>query len=315
LIRLSQPQFVTASPTSSDDYIYNGFVQDQVTILPNRLQWFVGSKLEYNNFTNLEWQPSTRLLWTPDDHNSVWGAISRSVRLPSVYQETNLDLGGIHVGTQDPDSEKSWSYEIGYKVQPAKTVTMSVTGFYNNYTDLIVPIPNLTVPFAEVDYGNAVNAHSYGGEFSTNWQVAPIWRLAASYSYAIVRAEDQNRTMADQFIPPYEVQEIAGSNPQNQFQIHSYLDVLKNVQFNTSLYYVDALRYINGTASGSGIQDVHAYFRLDANIRWQITQNMTFAIGVQNALQDRHLEFGNVSAQALATEVPRTFFAQWTMAF
>jgi outer membrane receptor protein involved in Fe transport len=90
---------------------------------------------------------------------------------------------------------------------------------------------------------------------------------------------------------------------------------LKNVQFNTSLYYVDALRYINAVSSASGIQDVHSYFRLDANIRWQIRENMTLAIGVQNALQDRHFEFGNVNAQALATEVPRTFFVQWTMSF
>jgi iron complex outermembrane recepter protein len=244
LIHFSPLPSDTVSPTSTNEYIYNGFLQDQITLIPDRLQWFAGSKLEYNNLTNLEVQPSTRLLWTPDERNSVWGAVSRSVRLPSVYQESNLNYQAFTTGTQNPNAEQSWSYEIGYKVQPIKTVTMDVTGFYNNYTDLIVPIPNLTAP-AELDYGNGANAQSFGGELSANWQVMPNWRLAASYSYLMVKAQAQNKTLADQFIPPYEVQFIAGSSPQNQFQIHSYLDILKDVQFNSSLYYVDALKFIN----------------------------------------------------------------------
>ena len=164
LIRLTDNPGYTATPNYQNEYIYNGFIQDQVSIVPNRLQWFIGTKLEYNNLTNLEVEPSTRLLWTPDDKNSIWGAISRSTRIPSIYEESQLNLGGIQVGTDNPNAEATNSYEIGYKVHPIKPLTMDATAFYNTYSGLIVPVPNILNP-PEVEYENgvdgAVTAPSY----------------------------------------------------------------------------------------------------------------------------------------------------------
>ncbi|MGD0389020.1 MAG: TonB-dependent receptor [Tepidisphaeraceae bacterium] len=313
-IRLDSSAFVTASPIYTNEFIYNGFVQDQVSIVPNRLQWYVGTKLEYNSLTYFDVQPSTRLLWTPDEKNSVWAAFSRSVRVPSIYEETHLNLPGYQVGTQDPDAETTESFEIGYKVQPLKPLTMDITGFYNIYSDLIVPVPN-PLSQTEVDYANAADAHSYGGEASVNWQVNPKWRVGASYSFLQVDAHPIIRSPIDLFIPPYEIQYLSGSSPENQFQIHSYLDLLKNLQFNASLYYVDSLPLINGVLYGGNYQSVNSYFRLDMNLRWQINPNMTLAVGVQNLLQNRHFESGSIDAQSEPSEVPRTVFAEWTMTY
>jgi iron complex outermembrane receptor protein len=305
---------INVAPTYTNEYIYNGFIQDQVSIVPNELQWFIGTKVEYNSITNLELQPSTRLLWTPDSKNSFWGAYSRASRIPSLIEEFHETIGPIVVGTDYPDAEQCNAFEIGYKVQPIKPLTFSIDGFYNSYTDLIIPVPNLANPL-EVDYANAASAKSYGAELALNWQVTPFWRLAASYSYLQVRSEARITSPADFFIPPYELQFIEGSAPENQFQIHSYFDVLKNLQFNASLYYVDALPFINALAFTGNFQNVPSYFRLDLNFRWQIQPNMTLALGVQNLLQDRHFEFGSVNTQALPSAVPRTFFANWYMTF
>jgi iron complex outermembrane receptor protein len=313
-IRLTNVSYVTASPVYTNEFIYNGFVQDQVSIVPNRLQWYVGTKLEYNSLTNLEVQPSTRLLWTPDERNSVWAAFSRSVRIPSIYEETHIDIPDYTLGTQDPDSETAESFEIGYKVQPLKPLTMDITGFYNIYSDLIVPVPSLLSP-REVDYANAADAHSYGGEASVNWQVNPKWRVGASYSFLQVDAHPIIHSPIDLFIPPYEIQYLSGSSPENQFQIHSYFDLLKNLQFNASLYYVDSLPLINGVLYGGNYQSVNSYFRLDMNLRWQINRNMTLAVGVQNLLENRHFESGSIDTQAMPSEVPRTVFAEWTMTY
>jgi iron complex outermembrane receptor protein len=313
-IRLTNPSYVTDSPVYTNEFIYNGFVQDQVSIVPNRLQWYVGTKLEYNSLTYFEVQPSTRLLWTPDERNSVWAAFSRSVRLPSIYEETRLDFLGVTLGSQDPESEKTESFEIGYKVQPLKPLTMDVTGFYNIYSDLIVPVPSPLSP-EELDYANAANAHGYGAEASVNWQVNPKWRVGASYSYLQIDAHPIINSPIDLFIPAYAIQYLSGSSPENQFQIHSYLDLLKNLQFNASLYYVDSLPLINDIIDGGQYQSVNSYFRLDMNLRWQINPNMTLAVGVQNLLQGRHFETGSVEVQAMPSEEPRTVFAEWTMTY
>jgi iron complex outermembrane receptor protein len=288
-------------------------VQDQVSIVPNRLQWTLGTKLECNNITNLEVEPSTRLLWTPDDRNSIWGAVSRSVRVPSIYENSYV-VGGTF-GTDDPRAETTYSYEIGYKVQPIKPLTLDVTGFYNAYTGLIETVPNVLVP-GELDYANAVDASSYGAEVSANWQVTDRCRLAASYTCLAGHAQAESNSPGDVFMPAYLAQLVVGSSPQNQFQVHCYLDLLKNLQLNTSLYYVDALSYINAISTGGSFQSVPSYFRLDANLRWQVRQNMALTVGVQNLLQSRHYESGEIDSNtALPTEVPRTFFAEWSMAF
>jgi iron complex outermembrane recepter protein len=312
LIQLSTIPFVTVSPDYLDEYILNGFAQDQLTIVPDRLQWYFGTKLEYNNLTNTEIQPSTRLLWTPDEYNSIWGAVSRSVRIPSFTQDTNLTLGPEAVGTEHPNAEATVSYELGYKVQPSKTVTMDVTGFYNDYRDLITTVPNLAAPGA-IQYGNAIAAQTFGSELSANWQATPWWRLGASYTYLMVHAQIEHKEFADQFIPQSEAQSIPASSPQNQFQIHSYMDLIKHVQLNTSLYYVDKLATLNAGANGS--QSVPSYFRLDMNVRWQINENFTATVGVQNLLEKRHFEYGSISSPAIPSEVPRTAFAQLTLSF
>lgn len=313
LERVVNGPFVTADPHNTNEYVYNGFVQDQVSIVPNRLQWTLGTKLECNSITDLEVEPSTRLLWTPDDRNSIWAAASRSTRVPSIYEDSRV-VGGTF-GTDDPRAETTYSYEIGYKVQPIKPLTLDVTGFYNTYSGLIEPVPNVLLP-GQVDYANAVDASSWGGEVSVNWQVAERCRLAASYSYLTGHAQVESNSPGDFFIPNYLVQLVNGSSPQNQFQVHCYLDLLKNLQLNTSLYYVDALSYINAIATGDSYQSVPSYFRLDMNLRWQVRPNMTVTVGVQNLLQNRHYESGDIASNTvMSTEVPRTIFAEWSMSF
>jgi iron complex outermembrane receptor protein len=313
-IRIVGPSGTFVYPVYTNEYDINGFIQDQVTIVPKRLQWFIGTKLEYNNLTTLEPEPSTRLLWTPDDKNSIWGAFSRAVRIPSVDQEIAFTDSGLPIASDHPDSEKTDAFELGYKIQPVKPVTAAISGFYNIYSGLIVPTLTLANPTG-VNYNNGVDAYSYGTEVSVNWQALSNWRLGASYSYLRIGGHPIIRNALDLFQPAYETQFITGSSPMNQFQIHSYYDILKNLQFNTSLYYVDSLPLINGITYGGAYQSVNSYFRLDMNLRWMINPNMTLAAGVQNLLQDRHFESGSVLTQATPSQVPRTFFAEWTMTY
>lgn len=70
-VRLSPSRFIMSQPTVSflphqqTDSIYSAFGQDAIRIVSNRLTFTLGTKLEYNNFSKFEYQPSARLLWNP----------------------------------------------------------------------------------------------------------------------------------------------------------------------------------------------------------------------------------------------------------
>ena len=43
------------------------FVQDEIALVPDKLQLTLGTKIEHNDFTGWEIQPTGRLLWTTGD--------------------------------------------------------------------------------------------------------------------------------------------------------------------------------------------------------------------------------------------------------
>lgn len=171
-------------------YVISGFIQDQVSIVPDRLEWSVGTKLEYDNLGEFQFDPSTRFAWTPDKQNTIWAAISRSSRIPSLYQDTQETFGIVKINGRDPSSEKTMTYELGYKVQPCKTVTLDATGFFNSYKGLILLVPSASSPLDQT-YTNAAKAQSSGAELAASWQVTPQWNLAGSYSLLEVLAGHQ----------------------------------------------------------------------------------------------------------------------------
>jgi iron complex outermembrane receptor protein len=297
-------------PKDRSLYLINGFIQDQVSIVPDRLQWSIGTKLEYNNLTQFEFDPSVRLAWTPDKQNTVWGAISRSTRIPSLYQESRDTFGVIAITPDHPASEKTISYELGYKVQPCKAVTLDATGFYNTYKGLILDVPSRRSPLDE-SWINAAEAESSGAELAATWQVDPRWKLAGSYSLLkVIAARSGSRS---ETVPDYVIGAIEGNSPQNQFQIHSYYDLTRAVQLNASGYFVQGLPKV--TEPFSRAQDVGSYFRLDLGVTWKPRNNMSFSIGVQNLLQGRHAETGNLGIPLISSEVPRSAYAQFEMTF
>src|SRR5690606_15787277 len=57
----------------------SGFIQDNINLIEDRLTLTVGTKLEVNDFTGFEYQPSARIAWMFNENQTVWGAVSRAV--------------------------------------------------------------------------------------------------------------------------------------------------------------------------------------------------------------------------------------------
>ena len=74
-------------PASWKDTTYSGFVQYDLSVVPDRLRVIAGSKFEHNDYTGFEYQPQIRAVWTPSPSNTLWAAYSRAVRIPAEIEE------------------------------------------------------------------------------------------------------------------------------------------------------------------------------------------------------------------------------------
>ncbi len=304
---------IVFDPADRDLQLATAFIQDDVAIVPDRLHFFIGTKLEYNSYTNLEVEPSARLLWTPNSHNTLWGAISRATRTPARFEEdSQIRFAAFPAGpntalleaTNNPDlnSEELLAYELGYRFEPTKSFSLDIAGFYNQYSNLIVnvtqtpffdptPPAHLVIPDA---LGNFDRARTYGAEVEATWRPTDNWKLIGSYSWL-----DGHQT---DFLG--QQRKLDTNSPVNQFQIRSYLDITPHVQFNTALYY----------AGSHNLGGVPAYTRVDANIAWHPQDRLELMVGVQNAFDNSHPE-SDIATFVVPTETERMYFVRASYGF
>ena len=118
-------------PQVQTDNVAGVFAQDEIAVAPKRLALIAGVKFERNTFTGIEPQPSVRLRWTPSARQTVWGAVSRAVRLPARFDTdlrfTNPASGTVTLtGSDDFDTEKVTAYETGYRAELARYASVDL---------------------------------------------------------------------------------------------------------------------------------------------------------------------------------------------
>jgi iron complex outermembrane receptor protein len=308
--------FLTFAPASQNLQLGNVFAQDDITLAPDRLHLTLGSKLEHNDLTGFEIQPSARLLWTPTGRQTVWAAVSRATQTPALAAHGRFNVAAEQppsgppvlvsiLGNPNMQAETLLAYEVGYRIEPAKRLSFDVTAFYNVYAGveetISIPTTFETSPapphvLVASRWENAESGDTYGTEFSAQWQVVEHWRLTASYTF--LHMQLQPDASADL------------SSPQQQFQIRSYLDISRNVEFNGALYYTDQI----ATKSGSGMVPIDSCVKLDLGLTWRPIKSLEIGLWGKNLLQDQHAEFGSQES-ALITEIPRSVMGKITWHF
>jgi iron complex outermembrane receptor protein len=308
--------FLTFASESQNLQLGNVFAQDDITLARDRLHLTLGSKLEHNDFTGFEIQPSARLLWTPTPRQTIWAAVSRATQTPAQAEHARFNVAAAQppvsppvlvsiLGNPNILAETLLAYEVGYRIEPIKRLSFDVTAFYNVY-DRVVEAVSIPTAFeaspapphvlVASKWENADSGNTYGTELSAQWQAVEHWRLTASYAFLHMQLEPD--AGAD------------SSSPQQQFQIRSYLDLPKNVEFNAALYYTDRIT----TKSGSGTVPIASCVKLDLGLTWRPAKPLEIGIWGKNLLQDEHAEFGSQES-ALITEIPRSVMGKITWHF
>lgn len=85
-------------PPGNSGQLFNAFVQDQITLKPDRVTLYLGSKFESGYFSGFDIEPSARLAWTPSNRRTFWAAVSRASWPP-----TRRDIGLVKVEVQERD--------------------------------------------------------------------------------------------------------------------------------------------------------------------------------------------------------------------
>ena len=295
----------------------NVFLQDDITLVRNRLHFILGSKFEDNSLIGFEIEPSARLLWTPTTQQTVWAALSRATRTPALF---NLD-GRLNeavfpsgpppappvlvslLGNPNLEAENLTAYELGYRIEPIERLSFDATAYYNVYGKLLTEVPNATVMegghlLVSSTWQNLDSGETYGVELSAQWQVLDCWRWAASYTFLHMQLGP------DTSFPP------ETSSPQQQFQIRSYLDLPHHVEFNGAIYYIDQIR----TQSGGAMVTIPSYVKLDLGLTWRPIKSLEIGIWGKDLLDHEHPEFSSQET-TLITEIPRSVMGTITWSF
>ena len=310
-------------PEKRRDTLTSAFVQDDITLVKDRLRLTLGTKFEHNDYTGRELQPNGRILWTPKENHSVWAAVSRAVRTPSRAEHDAflvsqvLPPGYIQAyplpvviamqGDDSFDSEELNAYELGYRFQPLEQLAVDIATFYNDYDKLrtittgdpyLVTglMPYVVVP---VLAGNDMKGHTYGAEVAVDWRVMDWWKLQGAFTYTQMRLDEpDDATTTSPGLSN-------GETPHQQYSLRSTLNPHRDVDFDLWVRHVSRLPD----------QDVKAYTTLDVRFAYRPVAGIEISLVGQNLLSRSHEEFSPEIVDTMPSEVERSAYGKLTWKF
>ena len=272
-------------PPVLNQNLYSAFVQDELMLREN-LFFTLGTKLEHNDYTGFEVEPSARLQWNFATNQMLWAAVSRAVRTPSRIDHDLSEPAPpapiiLLEGSPDFTSEAVIAHELGYRVELGSRATASVSTFFNEYEDVrstsLTPTTLLPLVFR-----NNLEGNTRGVELSATVQLADAWRVRGGYD---ILKEDIH-------IKPGQTDLNNAQNetadPEQWLSLRSSLDLPHATEFDTTLRWVDT-RILN---SGPTVGPVPSYWELDVRLGWHPTDSTEVSIVGQNLLHDHHPEYG-----------------------
>lgn len=318
---------VSLSPDHKTSDLISMFVQDDITLVPQQVRLILGSKLEHNDYTGWEVQPSARLLYTPTERHSAWASVSRAVRTPSriehgvtlnTWQEVQapnpyypdydprptvpVTIPAAVVADGTFKSEILVAYEAGYRWQTNDRLFLDLAVFYNHYNRLRTLEPSFNGTSIHIDGRNNMKGESFGVEVSGEWHPTDWLRLQPAYSalwlnlHTTGGSTDTTSVLAER------------AEPRHQVSLRTSLNLGHNVDFDTWVRYVDTLRLPVGTTT----QTIDRYVTVDVRLAWRPLENLELSVVGQNLVEPRHYEYITEIINSTQSQVGRSIYGMIT---
>jgi len=291
------------NPDHFTDNLFSTFLQDDIR-LTNSLWLTLGSKFEHNSYTGGEYEPSAQLVWNLTEKQALWASASRAIRQPSrsdfalfvdvaTFPVGPNEFGVVRIsGNQNRKAERLHDFELGYRAQVRKQISLDMAAFSSYYYGLQTQEPGQ--PFSESGHPDAppylvvpmvfsdgAHAHNYGAEISAGWNVTRRWKISPGYSYLQMHVAG-NPSSQDP-----SAGEIAYESPKHQFQIHSFLNLTRHLEWDTAFNHV-------GRLADGGNGSTPGYLRIDTRLGWRMGESLEFSVVGQNLESPEHTEYHDV---------------------
>ena len=295
---------VVLVPAAATTRVSSFFAQDQID-LTAKTRFTIGTKVEHNDFSGWEVEPSARIAVKQDENHTWWGSVSRAVStpnrantnfndsiefLPYPYQQTYIPAYLTLIGNQNVKSTVMTAVETGYRAELNKRTTADLSVFQNSYNHLNTwvqgaPIAGMPVivPLNATDIGNSTVR---GLELSTKFQATDKLRLDLGYSYEV--SDVPNQMFA---APKHEIKEMA---------TYTFSDKL---MFDQAIYF-----------SGGSSDTNPSYHRMDFQLRYKASKQCDFSIGGRNLGMGRYTQLG-AGLFASGQAIQPALYSQLTLKF
>jgi iron complex outermembrane receptor protein len=314
---------VSFDPAKRTTSLYSAFAQDEITLIEKKLRLTLGTKVEHNDYTGWEVQPSARLSYNITEKQTAWFSASRAVSTPS-RAEQNIRINQQVIpaavspvgadtivslnGSTAMVSKELIGFELGYRLQAHERFTTDIATFYNIYDkqrsiegpgapDFVTYAPAVTLPFT---IGNNLDGESYGFEIANTLKLTDWWRVRANYSFLKLNLHKINGST-----DPLGLERAEHDSPENQVGIRSMMDLPFDIELDGGMRYVDSLS--NRGVPSYVVGDIRLGWRSPKR-RWEVS------ITGQN-LFGTHKEFAPSYIPTQVTEVEPSVFAKVTFRY
>ena len=305
------------------DQLFSAFLQDDIRLGDEQVFLTLGAKLEHNDYTGFEAQPSARLRWSPAEGQTLWAAVSRAVRTPSRGESDitflqpvgavdvpifgNIPLIARLVGNPAMVSEELFAYEAGLRWQLSPRLNIDLALFLHDYDQLrtiervgsptliLFPAPTL---IQQVTAENKLGGQTRGAEVTVDYQPFDWWRIQGAYAYLYMDLKpDSDSTDEASAL-------IEKESPANQLSLRSSMDLSDALEFDLWLRYVDDIPALA----------VKSYLTLDTRLGWRAGKRLDLSLVGRNLLDSPRVEYREYGLAGTGTgEVEREVYlmAEW----
>jgi iron complex outermembrane receptor protein len=186
------------------------------------LRLILGTRFDYNEYTDWEIQPTARLLWNVSPQHTLWTSASQAKRIPSRGERVVTMEGPIGFAPEPPagagriptplstrllssntfGTETLTAFEMGYRGQPNTALFVDATAYLHRYKDLRTLFPrdvtaarpcapdppeNLAACVLDLQFTNEADLSVLGLELSADWRPTRDLRLQATVAFADVQ--------------------------------------------------------------------------------------------------------------------------------
>lgn len=277
-VRTTRDEFVNnlnpfhLAPSSRRLWVFTVFAQDRFRLTPE-LSLIAGLKAEQSTFSGVELLPNVRLAWQPHERMLLWGAVSRAVRTPSRI-DRNLEFLPLLATAPGFRSEKLIAFEAGYRGQPTRRTSLSVSVFYNLYDDIRTTelAPGGVLP---IRLANGLEGATYGIEAWSRTQFAPWWRLDLGLAalWKDFRLDPGHVDLAQR--------DSLGHDPDYQLLARSHMNLTERLQLNVGVRLVGEI----DTPPRLG-----SHVEADARVAYRLSDSIELYVAGSNLLHRTHAE-------------------------